>query len=559
MSDPLYYPKKGEKLVIKANFNTYASYVTDSLYQWDLNQVLSVSGLNLSVVPEVHFSNANMDRAIVRQATKVNNVVSVRIPNSLLQDPLTIKAHIGIYEGDTFKVVEKIDIPVIPRKRPNDYQIQDSDEEIYSFQALENAIANMTTKAEASVISARIDTIVANANKTDGNSELIDMRVDTRGKTHDSAGKAVRNQFTELENKVNYGVMNCEFVADLLPRDSFVDNAFLTNNGGVNTETNGVCYTEDYIAIRSGYKYRGFFKSTTGDNLMYWGCCYDSKKNWIGSIPREVDYFGFLTLPENTAYVRCNAMMEYVDSECYFEEYKILDARSLKWLKVTADNLDETAINLVSELIADNTTEVKTYVNKPFTFKNANAIFFGDSIVQGFTDMGSTVTKHTFPKLFSDKVGMTYVNKGVAGSGFGILNNSIPETIRNNFNLLSNYSYLFLAGGVNDWQNGVDLTTFEKSVKELFSWIKASYAGEVIVIAPIDCNFTNNEIAKLDEYRTILGKYAILNEFSFINGKDFNFPKTSDDVTISLFGDGQLHPSEFGYRHYTKCLCSLLC
>lgn len=549
--------------MIKANFKTYGAYVTDSLYQWDLNQVLSVTGLNLAVVPEVHFSNANTDRAIVRQATKVDQVVSVGIPNSLLQEPLRIRAHIGIYEGDTFKVVELVEIPVIARKRPNDYQIQDSDEEIYSFQALENAIANMVKVSDFNsnntVLNARIDNIIANASDTGDNAELIDMRVDMRGKTHDSAGKAVRNQFTELENKVNYGVLNYEFAADLLPRDSFIDNAFLTNNGGVNTETNGVCYTEDYIAIRSGYKYRGFFKSTTGDDLMYWGCCYDSEKNWIGSIPREVDYFGFLTLPENTAYVRCNAMMEYVDNECYFEEYKILDARSLKWLEVTADNLDETVINLVSELIADNTTEVKTYVNKPFTFKNTNAIFFGDSIVQGYTDMGSTVTEQTFPKLFSDKVGMTYVNKGVAGSGFGIVNNSIPETIKNNLNLLSNYSYLFLAGGVNDWQNGVDLTTFENSVKELFTWIKANYSGEVIIIAPIDCNFTNKEIAKLDEYRTILGKYAILNEFSFINGKDFNFPKTSDDVTISLFGDGQLHPSEFGYRHYTKCLCSLLC
>lgn len=134
--------------MIKANFNTYASYVTDSLYQWDLNQVLSVSGLNLSVVPEVHFSNANMDKAIVRQATKVNNVVRVTIPNSLLQDPLTIYAHIGIYEGDTFKVVERVDIPVIPKNRPSDYRIEDADEEIYSFNALENLVTNAVASVD---------------------------------------------------------------------------------------------------------------------------------------------------------------------------------------------------------------------------------------------------------------------------------------------------------------------------------------------------------------------------------------------------------------------------
>lgn len=133
--------------MIKANFNTYGSYVTDSLYQWDINQVLTVTGLNLSVIPEVHFSNASMDKAIVRQArqTVSNNVVgyTVDIPNSLLQDPLPIHAHIGIYEGDTFKVVEKVEIPVRYRVRPADYRFEDTDGEIYSFKKLENQIANI--------------------------------------------------------------------------------------------------------------------------------------------------------------------------------------------------------------------------------------------------------------------------------------------------------------------------------------------------------------------------------------------------------------------------------
>lgn len=135
--------------MIKANFNTYASYVADSLYQWDLNRVLNVTGLNLTAAPEVHFSNANMDRAIVRQSTLTNGVVSVTIPNSLLQEALTVNAHIGIYEGHTFKVVEKVEIPVIPKKRPSDYRIESTDEEIYSFERLENMLANIDEKWSA--------------------------------------------------------------------------------------------------------------------------------------------------------------------------------------------------------------------------------------------------------------------------------------------------------------------------------------------------------------------------------------------------------------------------
>ena len=186
--------------MIKANFNTYSSYVTDSLHQWDLNQILTVSGLNLATAPEVHFSNANTDKAIVRQSTMTDHIVSVQIPNSLLQQPLTIKAHIGIYEGDTFKVVELIEIPIIPKARPIDYSIEDSDEEIYSFKALENAIANMATQKQLSNVEARVSNIIANANTTEGNSELVDNRIGYDSKTYESSGDAIRSQNEDIVN-----------------------------------------------------------------------------------------------------------------------------------------------------------------------------------------------------------------------------------------------------------------------------------------------------------------------------------------------------------------------
>lgn len=173
--------------MIRANFTAYGSYVTDSVNQWDLNHTLRVSGLNLTSAPEVHFSNANVDRAIVRQSTMTDHVVEVSIPNSLLQDPLTIKAHIGVYEGDTFKVVELVEVPVKPRKRPADYQLEDTDGEVYSFKALENALTNRATNA-------RVDNILAHNNDTDGNSELVDIRTDNAGRIYASAGAAVRSK-----------------------------------------------------------------------------------------------------------------------------------------------------------------------------------------------------------------------------------------------------------------------------------------------------------------------------------------------------------------------------
>ena len=184
--------------MIKANFNAYSSYKTDSLYQWDINQQLTVNGLNISVAPEVHFVNSSMDKAIVRQARLKNHIITVDIPNSLLQSPLKIEAYIGIYENDTFKVIELIEIPIIPKAKPADYQLENNDVEVYSFESLKNSIANMVKLADYNGfkegISARVDNIIVHNNDTEGNTELIDMRTDSAGNTHTSAGEAVRTQ-----------------------------------------------------------------------------------------------------------------------------------------------------------------------------------------------------------------------------------------------------------------------------------------------------------------------------------------------------------------------------
>ena len=122
---------------------TSKRYSVDPLYQWDTNQVLTIYGLSLSKIPEIHFSNSAMDRAIVRQATMDNTgVISVNVPNSLLQKPYQITAYICLYEGDTFETLYKIDIPVKARKEPMDYVFVDDNDEIYSFNALDNRVTN---------------------------------------------------------------------------------------------------------------------------------------------------------------------------------------------------------------------------------------------------------------------------------------------------------------------------------------------------------------------------------------------------------------------------------
>ena len=124
------------------------TYTVEPLYQWDINQGLVIYGLSLASIPEVHFTNTAMGKAIVRQATMdAAGVVRADVPNSLLQKPYAIQAYVCTYDGDTFETQYKVEIPVKPRSKPEDYTLED-DLEVYSFNALENQVVNALSKCE---------------------------------------------------------------------------------------------------------------------------------------------------------------------------------------------------------------------------------------------------------------------------------------------------------------------------------------------------------------------------------------------------------------------------
>lgn len=146
-------------------------YTAETLYQWDKNQILKITGLSLPRIPEIHFTNEAMGRAIVRQARMDNaGIITVDIPNSLLQNPYKIKAYLCDYDNGTFKSLYAIEIPVKARKKPEDYSLE-NDEEIYSFIALENlvnnTVVNLTKKCNDTVanVNKKCDDTISNANK----------------------------------------------------------------------------------------------------------------------------------------------------------------------------------------------------------------------------------------------------------------------------------------------------------------------------------------------------------------------------------------------------------
>lgn len=199
-------------------------YTVEPLTQWDRNQTLEIYGLSLARVPEVHFSNIGMERAITRQATMDSKgVITVSVPNGLLQKPYTITAHLCAYTGATFETLYTVKIPVAERKQPADYTIED-DGDVYSFNALNNkvdqAVADM--KAAEQSMSENLGPLVE-TKVVDAVAALIDASLSQTGKAADA--KAVTDAIAALKTALSGTVLwenpddTAEFAAQKLPLD----------------------------------------------------------------------------------------------------------------------------------------------------------------------------------------------------------------------------------------------------------------------------------------------------------------------------------------------------
>lgn len=124
-------------------------YTVDPLYQWDTNQKLKIYGLSI-LDPRIHFTSEVIGGSLVVEPTvDESGVITVDIPNSLLQFAYPIIVYVTGFEDKTFKTYHKVTIPVKARKRPGDYTLSLSDNEVYSFQAMNKRIADIEKEIQS--------------------------------------------------------------------------------------------------------------------------------------------------------------------------------------------------------------------------------------------------------------------------------------------------------------------------------------------------------------------------------------------------------------------------
>lgn len=171
-------------------------YTVTTLYQWDKNQYLKISGLTLSNIPEIHFSNKAMSEAFVRQCQVDNEgTITVNIPNAILEIPLPIDIYVCSYEGDLFRTLYALQIPVKARTKPSDY-IYEQEDEVLSFNALHNRLTNSIVEMQELVDNA-VDTV--NKKYTDTYNGLV-VKCD---ETLDELDRRCQSYLAELKAQNN--------------------------------------------------------------------------------------------------------------------------------------------------------------------------------------------------------------------------------------------------------------------------------------------------------------------------------------------------------------------
>lgn len=95
-------------------------------YQWDVNQFITVKGLDPSLEYEFNFCHRGDPYAMISVPEVTDGDLKVWIPNIIFTSPDPLIMYVLLIEGeDSVKTVYTVRIPVEDRPQPHDYEAED--------------------------------------------------------------------------------------------------------------------------------------------------------------------------------------------------------------------------------------------------------------------------------------------------------------------------------------------------------------------------------------------------------------------------------------------------
>lgn len=234
-------------------------------------------------------------------------------------------------------------------------------------------------KAEVAVERARTDNIIANNNPTEGNTELLDIRVGADGITYPSAGDAVRSQVRNLKETLGYEILLNE---DII----YFNNASMgTNDGIMQVTEHGSFFCSDFFQV--------FELKELRCNYRIYKACFYSENNegsFIKTIKPDTPNFKVET-PKNAKYVRLQFSKYDSNYPVSFDEIENIKVYSMFFndlIESSSITEEKLSVEIREKLNRETPIYDKTYrgnkieLSEKHTFSSSPLVYVNDGDLQ---------------------------------------------------------------------------------------------------------------------------------------------------------------------------------
>ena len=285
-------------------------------------------------------------------------------------------------------------------------------------------------------LSGRIDTIIANNNTTDGNSELVDIRVGNDGTKYNSAGECVRNIDKKVSTFAELKETNSS--SNLYNEDTTQKGSLnMTGVFAANPDSGFIC--SDYIKLNKGKSYAfSYGHATLGRYHMSFNrfVAYNLSKTFLAQTTSDSNLTDIVDITVNANSGKYTLVVPKQD---IYIRFQVGVAITEIMVKNGTDNIYEPYgdstynFGIKDDIIGENnlTSALREKINKSnnqdtgVVNKEANCRFLpyllkkgiciGDSLTEGYHTADDIDTTRSYPAYLSRMMNCDITNTGQSG------------------------------------------------------------------------------------------------------------------------------------------------
>lgn len=406
--------------------------------------------------------------------------------------------------------------------------------------------------------SARIDEIITlPPGSTQGNEELVDIRVGADGTTYTNAGTAVRAQVGAIKEDIENVYDKTSYTYKYIPSDTYplgfrVGN-FATDDGKSSTTAN---WSRVQSFIRMPYVKKLTITPASGYRVNIVGFDINNPPSMGNNVANPGYVEGVATVgDEQIVFYPKKDVLYYVSTNVPFS--------SLTVDKIPKIEMETDDLKGLEHFKFNNIIHGVDVIDK-------NVAFFGTSITHGRASvLGESslidANSKAWVEVFAMRAKLALKgNYGVSGAGFTVSGNLIISQLRDAGDL-SVFDVIIIDAGTNDYGYQASLDAVQTAVNEVRTYIAENApSAKVVWILPINWSRQSLITATLswgitmDDYRSVIYNSALNYGDSVIDGSRFGFPDNETDSRHDVLIPDGVHPSIIGHKQYADAVYDAL-